>query len=59
VQPREAAASRANVADPNIREAIEKEISIKTPEEKRRRKEVKTEEETTEKLEKLKKEIKA
>jgi len=48
-----------DVADPNIREAIEEEISIKTPEEKRSRKEVKTEEEITEELAKLKKEIKA
>jgi len=47
------------VADPQIREAIEEELSIKTPKEKPSRKQAKTEEEITEKLEKLKKEVKA
>jgi len=46
------------VADPEIRKAIEEELLIKTPEEKPSKKQAKTEEEITEKLEKLKKEIK-
>jgi len=48
-----------DVVDPQIREAIEEELSTKAPVEKLGRKQVKSEEEITEKLERLKKEIRA
>ena len=47
-----------DIADPQLREAMEEELLIKPSEEKPSRKQVKTEEEITEKLEKSRKEIK-